>query len=130
MSQTRRHKKGRIRSWLHSVTSRSDETLSKLRDSNLMKRMSSINPRTHKSGIHIGRNDPCLCGNTYAGTIWRDKDGNPILDWQGKTQEIPVKFKECCMNKCTGLQPGEVTPALLKHIDKQKAYFKKHGRLA
>ncbi len=73
----------------------------------IMRRMSVAKPRTHTGAFHLERNDPCLCGNVYAGVFLRDKQGNKILDPRNfdssqvfggsRYLEKPVKFKSCCL---------------------------------
>lgn len=121
--------KERRRTWLKGVTTRKavDRQASWWRK--LMVRMSSINLRTHRSYAHIGRNDACICGNVYAGTQLRGPGGNFVRNKEGEILEIPVKFKMCHMHEHIGLKKGEVTPEMKIAQKKQKAYFKKTGKV-
>jgi hypothetical protein len=113
--------KQRRKNWLRGVLARTPEQSKKRRHRNLLKRMASICLRTHRSYAHIGRNDPCYCGNVYAGVL--------IDDGRGGKMEKPVKFKHCCMHKHVGLSEGEHTPELVRYVNKQTAYFNKHRKV-
>jgi hypothetical protein len=92
--------------WLKKVLSKTVEDRQKSRWKKLMQRMSRINAKwvkTYRGQVWIQRNEPCPCGNTYEGTVWRETKGphkgRLILDEKGKPQERPVKFKHCCWSK-------------------------------
>lgn len=97
----------KLAKWLKKVTSRTERQM-KVRQFRRYVRALTNSKRTitHRGQMFIGRNDPCPCGNTYVGRMWRDKDGNPILNNEGKTQDRPVRFKNCCMRK-HGRQPND-----------------------
>ena len=121
--------KRRLKEWLKRVTTQTPEELADRARRNLMRRMAAVNPRTYAGNFFIGRNDPCYCGNTYAGTQLRGRGGNFVRDEEGNIKEIPVKFKHCCISKHQGVEPGEVTPEHLKYINKQTTYYNKTGKV-
>ncbi len=115
--------------WLQRVLNKTVEERKISMWQRLMRRMRNINPRTHTSYTHIGRNDPCPCGNVYAGIWLRDKFGASVKGEKGEDMEKPVKFKHCCISKYVGLKPGVVTPEMVAAQKKQKVYFEKTGKV-
>lgn len=86
--------KQRRATWLKGVLAKTEEERQDSRWKKLMRRMSNIDRkylRTHRSAMHIGRNDPCPCGNVY------------------NHNDKPVKFKHCCWHKIHNQQKHEVT---------------------
>lgn len=124
--------KQRRAAWLKGVLSRTEEERQDSRWKRLMKRMSRIDKtylRTHRSAMHIGRNDPCPCGNVYAGTVLKDRHGNVQKDDEGNPLEIPVKFKNCCWHKIHNKQKQVPTQLAISVNKKDERYFEKHRRL-
>ena len=85
--------------WLQRVLHKTPQQRDASLWAGLMRRMININPRTHTSHSHIGRNDPCPCGKVYPGVWRRDKYGNMLKGPDGEFLEKPVKLKYCCLSK-------------------------------
>jgi hypothetical protein len=111
----------RRKTWLGNILNKTPEQIKDNEHKKLMKRMSKVNARTHTGNFFIGRNDPCYCGNVYAGIL--------VDDGKGGKKEKPVKFKDCCLTKHVGLVEGETTPEMEKSQKKQQVYFDKKRRL-
>ena len=102
--------KERRKRWLTNVLKRTPEERAARQHKNMLRRMANVNPRTHTSVGRIGRNDPCYCRNTYAGS------------------DLPVKFKDCCWHKHVKAMQG-MTPELAAFQKKEQAYFDKYRKL-
>lgn len=91
----------KLTNWFKTVVSRTPEQMSIMQYNRYIRALNNnpVTSTTYRGQLFIGRNDPCYCGNRYAGRIWRDKNGNHILDINGKIQDRPVKFKHCCQRK-------------------------------